>query len=185
MTRDDRRAASCSGLRPSQLTAPKTPTSARDITARARVRGKVVRFGGVCSACFATRNSAGSRTVLRAIATQRAPDKRERQGSGESRKRLRRGHSERGGRIARCRKSATSARQKSRNPDTGRGARTRSSGPKMLTSIRAGASKMSTSIRAEAPAADVAREQPGNPDGVQIRTRVQRAEGRILRFGGV
>jgi len=46
-------------------------------------------------------------------------------------------------------------------------------------------SKMLTSIRVEAPAADVAREQPGNPDGVQIRTWVQRAEGRILRFGSV
>ena len=32
ISRDDRRAASCSGLRPSQLTAPKTYTTRRDIT---------------------------------------------------------------------------------------------------------------------------------------------------------
>jgi len=104
------------------------------------------------------------------MATKPVPDKRERQGSGESRKWLRRRCSERGGRIVRCRKSATSARQKSRNPDTGRGARTRSSsGAKILTSIPAGASKMLTSIRAETPAADVAREQPGKPDGIGFR----------------
>ena len=44
---------------------------------------------------------------------------------------------------------------------------------------------MLTSIRAEAPAEDAAREQPGNPDGVQIRVGARREEGRILRFGGV
>ncbi len=32
ISRDDRRAVSCSGLRPSQLTAPKTYTTRRDIT---------------------------------------------------------------------------------------------------------------------------------------------------------
>jgi len=55
----------------------------------------------------------------------------------------------------------------------------------MSTSIPVGEPKMSTSIRAEAPAADVAREQPGNPDGVGFGHGFQRAEGRILRFDGV
>ncbi|CUA94069.1 hypothetical protein [Thiomonas bhubaneswarensis] len=37
ITRDDRRAVSCSGLRPSQLTASKTYTTPGDITARFQI----------------------------------------------------------------------------------------------------------------------------------------------------